>query len=744
MVKRILAILLGIVLALNLAACGLIPSPDGRSGTESSQPSSAKPSSQSSRPVEESSEPVSPTLAEDGGTVESDTGVSVRFTPGLNVPDESELKVVKMETAEDEEIGASYTAYDISMGGVHDLGGYVDIRIPYSEEGIEPGEDPAKCVAGMYLDEETGEWEGVLYKVDTKAKELVISTDHFSTYGCFVFKNEGKRSARVTDVHEWMLSVDESQCAKALQEIIDNNGEPGVECRELMRPVLEDTFGALSENIGKVDDKATVTNTLATLFINGSLLGDAVGNSEWANGITTALSYAGIATAVANLSVQALKENKTDNEIKGMYKSAVYLLGSLSQDATLGVIGASVWLIDKGLTDMGEYAYTKVAEDTSKAYRRYYSKYMVRSKTDWRWKFKDIARSAIKNEKNASTAIMDEIDRWCNLFWECDSDTYTNVLTDVGQTGRGLPDADTKKAITAEYKGILLKQLEPVLEEVQRDLEQDLWREQMKRIDKFIAKINSVLTFEIREETKEGQKPALAGYTVAFHPLTKGAVKQDWRFTMPQSGSMKVECTFIAYQMVGPPREIELYAPGKDPDKDLPDRTVEFRLTAPKTVITIASKQEEWVDAYKYFKVKDIIELYPKLRSDDVLKLKVTPVAFNNNNSEQVTLTTGGDPFIIDLAKGAVTTYNATYSVGSLSYDLTMTFTSDRSSDLFRVDSAFTETSGSHSESEAAEDCIIFNYQVDTFPAFARKGIIIDNHTTASISFVVNEVLLLK
>ena len=65
---------------------------------------------------------------------------------------------------------------------------------------------------------------------------------------------------------------------------------------------------------------------------------------------------------------------------------------------------------------------------------------------------------------------MEELDRWCNLVWEIDSDTYTNVLIDVGQNGRGLPDADTKKAITEEYKGDLIRILEPVLEEVQMAL----------------------------------------------------------------------------------------------------------------------------------------------------------------------------------------------------------------------------------------------------------------------------------
>ncbi|MBP0986231.1 MAG: hypothetical protein J6P39_04405, partial [Oscillospiraceae bacterium] len=535
---------------------------------------------------------VSADLIEYGGTIICDGGVSVEVTPWLNLPEGAAVTVSKNETVTDEEMGAAYTVYEISMGDVHDLGGYVSIRIPYEGTNIEAGQDPAMCVAGMYYDPETGTWESVPYEVDTAAKELIIHTDHFSTYGCFEFVNEGKRMAKITKINEWMINVDNEAVMEAVRELLENGGTPGEACREVMKPALEESFGALATMNGATADKATLAGNLTTLLISGTGLSEVVGNSEWANGLTTALGYAGIATSIASLAGSALKSDKTNNEIIGMYKDAVYQLGSLTQSATIGTIGASVWLIDKGLMDMGNYSYDKIAEDTTKAYRRYYSKYKTRTRAEWRWALKDIAWAAIKDREAADTAVMAEIDRWCNLFWEIDTDTYTNILIDVGQNGRGWPDAATKEAITNDYKRDLIRMLEPVFEEVQQDMEWKLEEEQEKALNKVKNMLNAALTFELTEEMSEGQEEArYSGYTAVFSPLISGMDKKDWRTTLSKSGTTTVKTTLIGYLMAGRPMEIKLYAPGKDPDKDEPDKTVAFQYTAPKTVISLSGDE---------------------------------------------------------------------------------------------------------------------------------------------------------
>ena len=596
--KRLLSLFMCLIILLNLSGCTLIrvvqnlrdrePSFE-ESGNSSSGIKIVIPDNDASSETEEV--PVQTSLAEDGGVLTTKEGVQIEFTPGLNVPEDVSLTVTKLDSITDDEIGALYTVYDFSLGDVHDLGGYVSIRIPYDGSGIEAGEDPAQCIAGMYYNEETGEWESVLYDVDTESKELIIYTDHLSSYGCFEFANVGMRMMKITRINDWMMDIDQDKVFEAVQELIANEGVPGEACRLMTKPVLEESFNALAAANSATADKATVIGNLTTLFISGSGLGDVIGNNEWANAFTTALGYAGIATSIASLAGTALKADKTNNEIIGMYKDAVYLLGSLTQSSTLGTIGASVWLIDKGLMDMGNYSYDKIAEDTTKAYRHYYSKYMTRTRAEWRWAFKDVAMQAISNRENAETAVMKEIDRWCGLFWSIDTDTYTNILIDVDQKGRGWPDAATKEAITADYKRDLIRLLQPIIEDVQQDLEWKLLEEQEKAFDKIKKMLNTTLTFELTEEMKEGQKEAkYYQYTAVFATLSSIADPKSWKVTISKDGLTIVKATLIGYLVAGRPKEIHLYAPGKTPGADPPDRKIPFSYKAPKTTIPIGDE----------------------------------------------------------------------------------------------------------------------------------------------------------
>ncbi len=596
--KRLLSLFMCLIILLNLSGCTLIrvvqnlrdrePSFE-ESGNSSSGIKIVIPDNDASSETEEVS--VQTSLAEDGGVLTTKEGVQIEFTPGLNVPEDVSLTVTKLDSITDDEIGALYTVYDFSLGDAHDLGGYVSIRIPYDGSGIEAGEDPAQCIAGMYYNEETGEWESVLYDVDTESKELIIYTDHLSSYGCFEFANVGMRMMKITRINDWMMDIDQDKVFEAVQELIANEGVPGEACRLMTKPVLEESFNALAAANSATADKATVIGNLTTLFISGSGLGDVIGNNEWANAFTTALGYAGIATSIASLAGTALKADKTNNEIIGMYKDAVYLLGSLTQSSTLGTIGASVWLIDKGLMDMGNYSYDKIAEDTTKAYRHYYSKYMTRTRAEWRWAFKDVAMQAISNRENAETAVMKEIDRWCGLFWSIDTDTYTNILIDVDQKGRGWPDAATKEAITADYKRDLIRLLQPIIEDVQQDLEWKLLEEQEKAFDKIKKMLNTTLTFELTEEMKEGQKEAkYYQYTAVFATLSSIADPESWKVTLSKDGLTIVKATLIGYLVAGRPMEIHLYAPGKTPGADPPDRKIPFSYKAPKTTIPIGDE----------------------------------------------------------------------------------------------------------------------------------------------------------
>jgi len=146
---------------------------------------------------------------------------------------EEELTVTKQPLEENKEEGYKIEAYDFRLGEMTELSDFITLRIPYDTAYCEDGQDPAKCVGAKYRNETTGEWEDVLFEVDTAANELIIYTDHLSTFGAFHVRNEGQRSAYITDIYADFTGIDQQQATKALREYVAGGGADGEEAAGL-------------------------------------------------------------------------------------------------------------------------------------------------------------------------------------------------------------------------------------------------------------------------------------------------------------------------------------------------------------------------------------------------------------------------------------------------------------------------------------------------------------------------------
>ena len=509
----------------------------------------------------------------------TDMGVKVDLGSDLGLPDDAEMEVTQMEEVFDEEMDAHYTAYDISIGDIHELDGYVTIRLPYNEANIPAGETAEGCVGALYYNDVEAEWEPVLYDVDTAAKEVVIYTDHFSTYGCFEFASQGKRLARVTRIDEYML-VEQDIAALALSEYNESQGTPGMACREAGATYLKNF---MEEWVKATGDKSTLIGNVVTLLVEGSTASDAIHNIPLAHGMIEALGKAGIVCSVVSLALTAAKEGKSNNDIIGMYKDTAYLMVSLSGSATLGTIAAAVWIVDVALMDMGNYAYSKVAEDEMKAYRYYMAEHR-RTRGEWKTMFYWGARDAAQDpNSDPNQVIMKVIDDYCNQFWNLSDPDRAEVYSDVGQSGRGVVTQDMRDAITAEFKGELLKLLQPIIEEVQSRLEWDAQAQMEKALNNIRAYLNRTYTIEFTELRKSDDQPYhYAGYQVVFSPLNDIAVKDDWKFVLNSKSYLKVQMTWIGAVMAGGPDEVKLFGPKANIDVDKPELTLPFDMTAKK------------------------------------------------------------------------------------------------------------------------------------------------------------------
>ncbi len=175
------------------------------------------------------------------------------------------------------------------------------------------------------------------------------------------------------------------------------------------------------------------------------------------------------------------------------------------------------------------------------------------------------------------------------------------------------------------------------------------------------------------------------------------------------------------------------------------DRDASSDETETETGTDAPAAEAQWVDPYEYFGVDDIVALYPLLYKAKPLKLEVTPICFDNNDRELIEFTNTGS-FVIDMTKGAVTTYETSYVNGYNRYDLKVTLTGDPiSSDLLRIRSdvdCYVAGTGAFDEHRENEECIIFNLTLDPYAPFADKAISFDNYTTATIAFRIDKALL--
>ncbi len=517
------------------------------------------------------------------------------------------------ESEYDEDMDAYYRVYDISMGDVHQLDGVAEIRIPYSAEHVDAGQDPAKCVAAMYRDPDTGEWEPVLFDVDSETGEIIIYTDHFSTFGCFTFKNESKRMARAMSVSDIDLAG-VAAAAAAMKEYTENGGEAGDLCRGLGRTYAEALLEQLKERANATADKMTNWSNIANLIV-ATVPGLDSGISQYDTTLRLwkDFGYAGIACAAVSLAIQMTNDEKTPADTANMYKDAMYLMISISQDSMLGTIGSAVWVVDRALTEMNTYGYNKVKDDLKMCYRWYMEKEnrwhgKPRTLPQWRTIIRDISMKAKDDDSiDAAELIEREIDDYCNEFWVKGDSYIWEIYDELGQTGRGLPSEQMRREITDEFKGELLDRLTPVFNAVEKELKNQMRLEAQKRLNKIAGDYNRVTKIELVDD---GKTPRYAGYTAVFEVADNGLTDaENWTVTLGDDGCATLKTTYLGYVLAGEPAKVSLYAPGKKAGKDAPAKTLEFVFSEPKTQIKLApddgqtgSYRGSYTETYHYDK----------------------------------------------------------------------------------------------------------------------------------------------
>jgi hypothetical protein len=526
-------------------------------------------------------------------------GVSIEL--GEYVLDgEAEFTVAKLPVEENKDEGYKIEAYDFNLGEMSELSDFITLRIPYDTAYCEAGQDPAKCVGAKYKNETTGEWEDVLFEMDAATKELVIYTDHLSTFGAFHVRNEGQRSAKITNIYADFTGIDRQQAMETLREYVTGGGADGEEAAGLAAQLLTGYNGFLGGVAGAAGDAGFATDLTGTI-LNMASLGSPTFDTALADSAYKKMNKLGKVAAVVKIGAVMLSTEKTDADTLGLYKDTAMLALSYAESAAWGLAASGLFIFDYTITSLFEQGLAMKMDKINEVYAFFNDEYVskdrqgfqwtARSLKDWRQVLIDIAETN-PNEADAKAAVEAEIERYARVFWTLERGDMDVVVSEMKKSNKGsatIPNATEAeiKALVGGYKAQLYERLYPVTQSVSVYMQRKAEAAYLAALNEIKAFFNQTITFNIVEDVPDGEKSQYDGYALRFAPLSENAVKESWSGTMKGAGGASTKFTLLGYIQAGCPKELQLFKPGDDPESDEPKLNLSFKLSAPVTEVTL-------------------------------------------------------------------------------------------------------------------------------------------------------------
>jgi hypothetical protein len=489
---------------------------------------------------------------EDGQTaLASKEGAAIDF--GCLLEAGEELTIQKVSPASIDSDVEIY-AYDFKLSSGQPEG-VVELTIPYDDVGLEADEE-ILSVCGKYLNEETKQWEDVLYTVDAEANKVHILTDHLSTYSVFKVTNAGKRSEYISDVNVYAAYM----TTKQAEQLLKTYAEQGVSWQE-------DVISAFL-NANNSLPMFAETN-IPTLVSLGGAYDDMI-TEQFGN----ALTVLGIATSCTQFAYDAYSNGLTSKEtsISGMKtvlnlglnlaSSQKYLLDSF-QVAYVGV-----GVIDIALTDVMNFAIDTKYESTKNMYDAYYARPENKRRVkDWYDLFKKIYEENKSAPQTALDKMQSEIDNYVNKYWEVaasDWDSWIDAYEKNGKLSKyPWPSESDRKKISSNYKAEIYDYLQVMFQSLSRDMYFDALTQREKEYKELAALLNRVYTLNFREDY-DTEKAKWANAYVKLAPLSDKTTAKEWTIRLDDEANGQMKFTLGAHETARFPMKVEFYKTEKD------------------------------------------------------------------------------------------------------------------------------------------------------------------------------------
>lgn len=448
-------------------------------------------------------------------------------------------------------------------------------------------------MAGRYFNEETEEWENVIYTVDTENKQIVIVTDHLSLYGSFYVLDAAKKDAYIYSVSSHVYDEVQSSEYRKIADALHAGQNPEREAVSIGR----DLAGIYMTFSGIVDDLDNCVNMGA--------LDNVSFDKKLAENIYGSVKYIGYTAFIVNgLSLFTNKQPADEDILNYMYDAFNLGVGLI---VDVGFFSHGVWILNKAVNQIFSDLHSIKMEKMAKVYTYYNDVYVdkgsghvARSLKDWRLVFIGILED--KNNRNLSKEelsqlIQDEINNYVNRFWvvfendPVDLALITSAATGGGNKSFPWPTEAERKEITESYLASLNDRLYPVYRSVNNYFYNKGLEKHLKSLEQLRKIYNEEIELVIEEIVEEGEKSKYAGYSYYLTPMGEAGDQNDWKGVIGKDGKAKMTFTLIGILTAGHPGEIckvELYKPGDKFGKDEPEKVIDLKISMPTTTIVLS------------------------------------------------------------------------------------------------------------------------------------------------------------
>jgi hypothetical protein len=504
------------------------------------------------QPKQSSAQKVEAFTVEEGQrTLVSEDGAAINFGCLLEAGEELTIQKVTPPPVDSD---VDIYAYDFKLASGQPEG-TIELIIPYDDAGLDRDEE-LLAIGGKYLNEETGQWEDVLYTVNPEANKVHIFTDHLSTFSVFKVINEGKRSEYISDVNAYASFM----TTKQAEELLKTYAQQGPSWQEDVVASFLHANNSLPMFIE--------TNIPTLLTLGGAY--DEMISGQFGDSLTVL----GVVTSCTQFAYDAYSNGmkSTETAISGMktllnlglnlYTTKEYLLNSF-QVAYVGV-----GVIDMALTDVTTFAIDTKYQSTKNMYDAYYARPENKRRVkDWYDIFKKIQKENKSNPQIALEKMQKEIDNYVNKYWDVAGSDWESWIDAYDKNGSlakyPWPSEKDQEKISNNYKAEIYDYLQVMFESLSRDMFFDALAHREKQYKELAALLNREYTVNFREDY-DTEKAKWANAYVKLAPLSNKTTANEWTIRLDDQAKGQMKFTLGAHKTAGFPMKIEFYKTEKD------------------------------------------------------------------------------------------------------------------------------------------------------------------------------------